>query len=220
MATKLPPTQKYVPIYEIRDNVVVMRDGTLRVVMLTSSINFTLKSEEEQDAVVQAYIQFLNSFSFPVQIVVQSRRLNIDPYMEKLELLHKKQNNELLKQQTRTYITYINELVNLGDIMTKRFYVVVPYDPLFNKPKDFWQRIKEVFSASRFVKLSKKRFEDRRKNLFSRVEIIRSGLANMGLNPIVLDTQSLVELYRDSYNISVSERQKMGYLDELRVEQN
>ena len=215
---KPPATQKYVPIFEIKDNVVIMKDGTLRVVILTSSINFMLKSEDEQNASIQSYVSFLNSFNFPLQIVVQSRRLDIDPYLEQLYNIEREQTNELLRQQTRTYRSYVEQLIELGNIMTKRFFVVVPYNPLSDQPKSFWERLGEAFHAPQFLRLNQERFLERKKSLMSRVDIIMTGLANMGLNPVVLNTQQLIELYRDSYNIGVSERQKLVEMYKLQVE--
>ena len=213
-------TQKHVPIFEIKDNVVIMKDGTLRSVILTSSINFMLKSEEEQTASIQSYVSFLNSFNFPVQIVVQSRRLNIDPYLEELHDIEREQTNQLLRQQTRTYRSYVEQLIELGNIMTKRFFVVVPYNPLSDNPKSFWERLGEAFKASQFLRLSQKRFDSRKKDLASRVDVIMSGLGNMSLNPIVLNTQQLIELYRESYNIGISERQKLIEINKLQIEKD
>lgn len=213
-------TQRHVPIYEIKDDVVIMRDGTLRAVLLTSSLNFMLKSEEEQTASIQAYVSFLNSFQFPVQIVVQSRRLNIDPYIAQLQEIEREQTNELLRQQTMTYRSYIEQLVELGNIMTKRFYVVVPYNPLSDKPKSFWERLGEAFRASQFLKLSEKRFQQRKKDLLSRVDIVATGLTSMNLRPVMLNTQNLIELYRDSYNIGISERQHLVDLNKLQIEKD
>ncbi|MFN7088913.1 MAG: hypothetical protein ACK4NX_03830, partial [Candidatus Paceibacteria bacterium] len=107
---------------------VVMKDGTLRAVLLVSSINFALKSEEEQNAIIQAYIQFLNSIDHPLQIVVQSRKLDIDRYLDHLKELEKAHTNELLKMQMADYRQFVQELLEMAEIMTKRFYIVIPYD--------------------------------------------------------------------------------------------
>src|SRR5689334_2471294 len=120
-------TQQYLDILEIRDDAVILKNGTILGVVLVSSINFSLKSDEEQDAVIEAYVQFLNTIDFPLEIVMQSRRLNIDEYLETLKHVEKQQTNELLQMQTREYRQYVAELVQIADIMTKRFYVVVPY---------------------------------------------------------------------------------------------
>lgn len=132
-------TQKYLPFAEIKNDVVLMKDGTLRSVLLVSSINFALKSEDEQEALIQGYVQFLNGFDFPMQIVVQSRRLRIEDYIENLRDLEKKQENELLRIQTGEYRRYVSELVKLGDIMTKRFFLVIPYHPLADKKEKLFR---------------------------------------------------------------------------------
>src|SRR3989338_9251921 len=124
--TKLPATQTYLPIAEIKDGTVLLKDGTLRAVLMVSSINFALKSEDEQNALISAYVGFLNSIDFPIQIVVQSRKLQIGPYLEKLGEIERAQTNELLKVQIADYRAFVTELIEIGQIMTKRYYVVVP----------------------------------------------------------------------------------------------
>src|SRR5690606_8228933 len=130
-----PSTQTHLPIAEIKDGVVILKDGTLRKVLMTSSINFALKSEDEQNALISSYVSFLNSLEFPIQIIVQSRKLQIKPYLAKLAELEKNQPKELLRIQIADYRAFVEELVDIGQIMTKKFYVVVPYDPLSNKKK-------------------------------------------------------------------------------------
>ena len=112
-------TQKYLDIAEIRDDVVILKDGSLRGVIMTSSINFALKSPQEQEAVISSYVRFLNTIDFPVQIIIQSRRLDLDNYIEELESKAKKQKNELLKAQIAEYVEYIKDLIVMGDIMTQ-----------------------------------------------------------------------------------------------------
>src|SRR3989344_6451266 len=136
-----PSTVSFLDIVEVRDDCVVMRDGTLRGVLLCSSVNFALKSEDEQIATIQAYMQFLNAIDFPLQIVIQSRKLNIDGYLERLKALEKQQTNELMRVQIADYLDYVKELISLGEIMTKRFYMAAPYNPQADKRRDFFQRL-------------------------------------------------------------------------------
>ncbi|MBU1148690.1 hypothetical protein KKI23_01230, partial [Patescibacteria group bacterium] len=192
-------TQAHLDISEIKDNCVVMKDGTLRQVLLVSSINFSLKSQEEQTAVIQAYTQFLNSMDFPLQIVIQSRRLNIDQYLQMLHDLEREQVNELLRMQTADYRKFVSELVELADIMSKRFFVVVPYSPLSNKQKSFVDRVRETLSPTSIIKLSQSKFNKYNTEILKRTNMIVSGLASMDLKAVVLDTQSLIELYYRSY---------------------
>lgn len=212
------PTQRFLDIEEIRDDVLVMKDGTLRSVIMVSSVNFALKSREEQQAMIQSYMQFLNGIEYPIQIVIQSRKMNIDNYLFALDEQEKTISNELLRNQITEYKGFIQELVELGEIMQKRFYVVVPYDPVTDKKRGFFSRLSEALSPARVLKLNKKQFMDRREELRQRVNIIQSGLASMGLKSVILDTQSLIELFYTAYNPEVFDTQKLGNIRKLRVE--
>ncbi|MFA6215360.1 MAG: hypothetical protein WC768_02230 [Patescibacteria group bacterium] len=211
-------TQHYLDIAEIKEDCVILKDGTLRAVLLVSSINFSLKSEEEQNAIISAYIGFLNFLEFPLQIVIQSRKLDIDGYLDRLKKIEKEQTNELLRLQTVEYRQYVSELVEMGDIMTKRFYVVVPYDPLSDKQRSWFSRFLGLFSAASEVKLNQDAFVKRRHALFQRVDHIITGLASMSLKTVVLDTQSLIELYYNTYNPDVYSKEKLVEVNKLQVE--
>lgn len=210
-------TQKYLDIAEIKENTVIMRDGTLRAVLLVSSINFALKSEDEQNAIISGYVSFLNNINFPLQIVIQSRELNIDNYLADLRQKEKEQTNELLKMQTAEYIQYIMELISMSKIMNKRFYIVVPYDPLSDKQKNFFNRLFDVLRPAALIKMKEKKFRRRRGELSYRVDNVVSGLNSIGLNSVELDTQSLIELYYNSYNPTTSANQKLVDVNQLRV---
>ncbi len=210
-------TQQYLDISEIKEDTVILRDGTLRGVILVSSINFALKSEEEQNAIISAYVSFLNNIEFPLQIVIQSRELNIDSYIESLKIKEKEQTNELLKIQTGEYIQYIQELVSMSKIMNKRFYVVVPYDPLSDKQKSFTTRFLDVFKPATIIRMKDEKFKKRKASLTRRIDNIITGLASIGLNSALLDTQSLIELYYNSYNPATSQNQKLVDINQLRV---
>lgn len=215
---KLPSTQKYLNISEIKNDCVSLRNGTLCAVILVSSINFALKSEDEQTAVIQSYVRFLNTLDAPLQILIQSRPFNIKPYLAYLDELRKVQRNELLKVQMADYIDFVKELVQMGEIMIRRFYLVVPYNPLGDKKRGFFSRLSDVFSASTIVKLKQERFEKYREALFRRVDNTVSGLGSMGLKSVPLDTQSLIELFYNAYNPAEAETQKLPDLKDLRVE--
>lgn len=219
-ATKsTPATQSYMTISEIRDDSVIMKDGTLRAVLLVSSINFALKSEDEQNAIVAGYVSFLNSLDTTLQIVIQSRKLNLDNYLIDIKRAEEAQTNDLLKLQTAEYRKYITELVELGDIMTKRFYVVVYFNPSFSKKRGFWQRSSDLMSPTKFIKLNQNEFIKRHKELFIGVDKIISGLSSMGLRSSVLNTQSLIELFYNTYNPAISESQKMADIRKLEIEE-
>jgi len=215
-----PSSQSHLPIAEIKDGVVVLKDGTMRRVLLTSSINFALKSEDEQNAIISAYVGFLNSLDFPVQIVVQSRRLQIKPYLENLINIEREQQNELLRVQIADYRLFIEELVDIGKIMTKRYFVVVPYSPLANQKKSFWERAKEVITPTFSLKLKEEQFQRRKRDLDMRVRQIESGLTSMGLEVVTLDTQSLIELYYNTYNPDISFAEQLGDISQQQVEEN
>lgn len=211
-------TQQYLDIAEVKDNTVVMKDGTLRAVLLVSSINFALKSEDEQNAVIESYVRFLNNLSFTLEIVIQSRELDIDNYLEYLKGKEKEQTNKLLKVQTADYVAYIKELTSLGKIMNKRFYVVVPYDPMTDKRKGFFSLIGEAVKPATIIKLKDKTFKTYQEMLDRRVDSVQGGLESMGVSVARLDTQSLIELYYRTYNPETSKNQELVDLDKIRVE--
>lgn len=212
-------TQRFIDIAQIQDDVVVMKDGTLRAVILTSSLNFSLKSEQEQNATVSSYVQFLNSLKFPIQIVIQSRRLNIENYLSSLDQKHREQTNDLLKLQIADYRNFVAELIELGEIMSKRFYVVVPFAPSQDAQRGFMDRLQSLFIPATKVTLQRKKFLERRKQLMQRVDMVLSGLQGMGLNSVLLKTQNLIELYYESYNPDISEQQRITDINKLDVEQ-
>jgi len=193
-------TRERLDIAEIREDCVVLKDGTMRAVMIISSINFSLKSEEEQNAIIAAYVSFLNAIEFPLQIVIQSRKLNIDAYLERLRKAEKEQTNDLLRIQIADYREYIKELVELSD-----------------KRKGFWSRLNEVIRPGSAIKLGAERFRKRKKDLFARVEHVQMLLSGMGLTSVILDTQSLIELYYNLYNPELAETEKMVDMGKLRV---
>jgi type IV secretory pathway VirB4 component len=211
-------TQQYLNIAEIKDNTVVMKDGTLRAVLLVSSINFALKSEDEQNAVIDSYVRFLNNLSFTLQIVIQSRELDINNYLEYLKGKEKEQMNKLLKIQTADYIEYIKELTSLGKIMNKRFYVVIPYDPLTDKHKGFMSLLGETLKPATVIKLKEKTFKNYQEMLDRRIDSVSGGLESLGVAVARLDTQSLIELYYKTYNPETSQNQELVDINKIRVE--
>jgi hypothetical protein len=197
-----------------------MKDGTLRAVLLVSSINFALKSEDEQQATVQGYMQFLNSLEHPIQVVIQSRRMNIDGYMAHLQQQEDTIKNELLKTQIRDYMSFVKELVELGEIMQKQFFVVIPFDPSEDggKKKGFFSRLQSSLSPAKILKLNTKQFNERKSTLDQRIANVSSGLQSMGLQTAMLDTQGLIELYYTCYNPQVLDTQKLVDTSTLQVE--
>ena len=214
------PTQRFVDIAEIREDIVIMKNGTLRAVLLVSSINFALKSQDEQNAIVQAYMGFLNGLDFPIQVVIQSRRMNIDGYLERLRDAEKNQTNDLLRRQIADYRDYIKELVDLGDIMQKRFYVTIPFDPATEqKQENFFSKLGNILTPSVAIRISESRFLKQKELLMLRVNQVMSGLQSMSLSAVLLDTQSLIELYYTVYNPELFESQRLTDISKLRLEE-
>ena len=212
-------TQQFLDISEIREDAVVMKDGTMRAVLLVSSINFSLKSEDEQEAIIQGYIAFLNSLDSPVQIIIQSRKLDIDNYLERLKEQEKTQQNELLRNQIGDYRQFVKELVELGEIMQKKFFVIVPYNPATSKRKGFFARMGEVLSPLVSARLREEQFRQRKKDMMVKVDAVRASLNSMSLNSVMLDTQSLIELYYTAYNPQALQTQKLEKVENMRIEQ-
>lgn len=215
---KHPSTQHYLKITEIKEDTAVLQNGALRAVLLVSSINFALKSEEEQNAIIYSYISLLNSLEYPLEIIIQSRKLNIDNYLNRLESQSAAEVNELLKLQTFEYIKYIKELVELGEIMTKKFFLVVPYDPFLIKKKGFFRQLKAIFTPARTIKLQTKRFHEYKEFLDQRVNNLIAGFSAMGVGIIRLDTEALIELFYSLYNPESSATQMSIDINKLKVD--
>lgn len=182
--------QDIVPIKEVRDGVAILRDGGMRSVLMVSAINFALKSADEQQAVVMQFQNFLNSVSFPMQICIQSRRLDIRPYIATLEVREREQTNDLMKIQIREYAQFIRRFTELNNIMTKSFFVVVPYSPSVAG---------SAFSKGKGSSTSD-RFEEQRTQLDQRVGVVQSGLTRCGLRTVQLGTEEIVELFYRLFN--------------------
>src|SRR3989344_1258280 len=200
-------THKYLPIKEARDGVVVLKTGGARAVLMVNAINFNLKSRDEQEALMQQYQAFLNGLGFPLEIVVQSRMLDLDTYLTQLDGLAKNQTNDLLRTQTTEYTSFVRELIGVANIMSKTFYVIVPYDAGFELPKGgFWSRL---FGGKGGPLALGGKFEDTKAKLLERVNLVSSGLAGLGLHNVQLNTQELIELFYSTYNIDTARRQKL-----------
>jgi len=203
--TKGPSTQAFIPIKEIKEGVVVMRDGSLRVVLMLSSINFALKSEEEKNSIISSYQSFLNSLAYPIQIYIKSRQLHLDGYLASLDEQLAKQTNELLRLQTSQYKDFIGELLTYASIMEKRFFVIVPFYPsgVGIEKENF---IKGLFSGKPPVDTT---FETQKTELMARVDQVITGLTGIGVRCVALNTEELIELYYTVYNPDTSGEEKI-----------
>ncbi len=212
------PTQDLVRLKEIRDGVVVLNDGTMRSIMMISSVNFALKSEDEQNAIVFAYQEFINALDFPIQITVSSRKMDITPYLEEVKVLRDQQKNELLHLQMNEYITFIGELVKDSNIMTKTFFVTVPFSVTESTKDGFFSKFfKGAKGAAGKQSFNDTEFEQHKNQLLQRVEQIAVGLRGIGLRVVPLQTQELLELFYNFYNPVTSRNQRLRNVGQLKI---
>jgi len=193
-------TQQFVDIEEIRDGVMILRNNSLRAVLLVSSLNFDLKSAEEQDAIIFQYQNFLNSLDFPLQTLIYSRRFNITPYLEQLKQFETQQNNELLRLQISEYHNFIKNLTEVSNIMSKSFYVIIPFSPTESTETGFFHKMSTLFNPTQVVREKLAIFETYRNQLLQRVEHVSFGLSSTGVTSKMLSTEELIELLYNTYN--------------------
>ena len=196
-------TQKYVDVEEVRDGVMILRNGSIRAVLLASSINFDLKSTDEQDAIIMQYQNFLNSLDFPLQIIVHSRRFRIEPYLEKLKQQEKIQENDLLRFQISEYANFIKNLTDVSNIMSKSFFIVVPFAPSETKEGGFFAKMNGIFSPVKETFIGGEAFETYKNQLFQRADLVASALMGTGVRTTLLGTEEVIELLYNSYNPSL-----------------
>lgn len=203
-------TQSSLIINEIKDGIVIMKDGSLRSVVLTSAINFDLMSQAEQDGAEMAFQGFLNSLHFPIQIVIKSRKIDLDNYIEKLKKNRDDQDNPMLADLMEDYIANVQSLIEEVNIMDKQFFVVIPYFPTVAPDKaNIVQHLSTILKPANVVSVNSGDFENSKKELRQRVQLVANGLAQMGLRAIPLNTQELIDLYYTSYNPDVAAQQKL-----------
>ena len=204
-------TQNTLLISEIKDGIVIMKDGSLRAVVLGSAINFDLMSPQEQDAVEYAYQGFLNSLHFPVQIVIKSQKIDLDNYIERLTGLRNEQANDLLGVLMEDYIANIRALVDEVNIMDKQFYVVVPFFPSPNIKKSISliAGLQAAFQPTPVTTVTEEDFRQYKQELSQRVALVSSGMSQMGIRAIALGTQELIDLYYGWYNPDVAPNEKL-----------
>ncbi len=193
--------QNFVPIEEIRGGVVVLKDKSLRAVLMASSINLALKSRDEQESVLFQFQNFLNSLDFSVQFFIQSRELDIRPYIALLEELQTKQSNDLMKIQTQEYINFIKKFTEGSDIMSKSFFVVVPYTPPVIKQKGgITSLLPGKKKGGQSTQNDDQTFQEYLSQLEQRVGIVEQGLSRTGVQVARLGTEELIELYYKIFN--------------------
>ena len=200
MATIGTPAQQFVPVKEVRDGIIVMKDGSLAMAILVSSVNLSLKSFDEQRATLMQFQNFLNTLDFPIQIVIQSRRYDIRPYILTLQNRLKEQTESLLQVQTREYIQFIQSFTDQVNIMRKNFFVVIPYiPPILNQQKGIG-KIFSFLNKTNTATQSVIEFEQQRTQLEERVNVVEQGLSRVGLRVAQLGTEEVIELLYKTFN--------------------
>jgi type IV secretory pathway VirB4 component len=204
-------TQEFVPIKEVRDGIIIMKDGSMRAIVLVSSLNFSLKSADEQEAIIYQFQNFLNSLDFSVQISIQSRKLDIRPYLNSLQKRYEGELNDLLKIQTKEYIQFVKNFTENQSIMSKAFFVVIPFSPnAFKSSGDNGGVFKKIFSSSADKKADKLNkndsFEENRTQLEQRLSVVQGGLMRCGIRSASLGTEEAIELFYKLFNPGDNEK--------------
>lgn len=215
-------TQNTLQIAEIRDGIVIMNDGTFRSIVMAKSINFDLMSQSEQEAVEYSYQGFLNSLYFPVQIFIRSQKVDLQPYIEKLDKVRTEHDNMLLALLMEDYIGYIDMLSQTTNIMDKKFYIVIPFasspdqEKQLAQSKSFVIGFAELFNTKeQKVVINEQQLEKAKTELRNRVQAVMGGLMQSGVKSLPLDTEELIELYYDTYNPDTATRQHLKNFNDL-----
>lgn len=208
-------TQLYLKVAEVHDDCLVLKDGGLRAILEVGSVNFSLKNEDEQMAIVGAYQEFLNVLDFPIQILLRSHRLDVDGYLERMQRIARKQSDPLMRDQTINYIFFIRSLVQHQDIMAKKFYVVVPLDPARSKGGFASSFMSQLNPADTLLdaRIRAREFDTQSKGLASRVNVVAGALSRCDVQVTRLGTEQLIELLYTFYNPATSEVQKLHSLE-------
>lgn len=192
-------TQQLVDIESIRDGVLILKTGGLRAILMCSSVNLALKSQDEQDALIYQYQNFLNGLDFPIEFVIHSRKLDIAPYLNSIKEQLVKQKNELLRIQTEEYIEFIQSFVGMQNIMSKTFYAVIPFTPATETQQGFMSKIFPA-QTKPFSKMSDEEFKKHKTQLWQRVENVMAGLRSFSVRSEALEDKELMEMFFGLYN--------------------
>lgn len=208
--TKFPAsTQENLDIAGIEDGIIILKNGSYRLVLDVSAVNFGLKSEREQNSMIFQFQGFLNSLHSPIQILIQSRKLDLTPYLEKLKKRAADQPVELLRSQTLDYIDFVSELINLANIMKKRFYVIIGWENIELQKVGFVDKILNRGNSISLLKITEGEFKKRSDELRQRAGIVASGLGSIGLRCKQLSTKELIELFYNFYNPGISDKERL-----------
>ncbi len=198
-----PAIQQKIEIEDVQEGVIILKDGSLRAILMTSSVNFSLKSTEEQDALIYKYQGFLNSLDFPLQIVTISRTLDISDYLNIMEQKRREQANELLRIQIAEYQDFVKNLVQVGNIINQSFYVVVTLLKIENKQSSWLEKL--GFGEKKNSQQEIKSLDELKTQLWQRVEYVTSGLAGVGIKSTPLNTEEIVQLFYHLYNMGTKD---------------
>lgn len=212
--TKNISTQQYLPISSIEQDMVILRNGGVRKILRAYPINFELRSEQEQNAIIFSYQAFLNSLNFPIEICVRSRRLDLERYLVKMESQTKNISNNLLQIHAQDYISFVRRLIQIANIMSKQFYVVVGYQTAASSMTSligFLQTKKQII-------LSPEQFQAAKNEVENRASIVAAGLNSVGIRTTFLTTQELIELFYNNYNPEESMTERLAPVDELEAQ--
>lgn len=207
MAATTTATQEFIPIKEVRDGIVLLKDGGMRSILLCSSLNFALKSEDEKQAILFQFQDFLNSLDFSIEIVVQSRKLDIRPYIALLEERGKAQTNNLMKIQVREYIEFIKSFTENTNIMTKNFFIVVTYSPAILTTSQSGIASRLGFGTKKEqAAATEASFDENRSQLEERLSVVEQGLIRTGIRVARLGTEEVIELFYKAFNPGETEK--------------
>lgn len=216
---QIKSTQSYLTISNIKQDTLITEAGELCAVVAVSSTNFALKSQEEQDALIYGYQSFLNSLDFPIQILMQSRKIDIHVYLEKVKKIMEQQTNELLRVQTAEYIEFITQLIENASIMNKNFYIIISYSGAKidnKKTKNFLSFFKRTDAKGQATEKLKD-FQEQRLKLDQRINTVIGGLSSLGLKCITLKTAEITELLYNSYNMDSGPLIDSGNLENIKL---
>jgi type IV secretory pathway VirB4 component len=217
-------TQNTLQISEIRDGIVIMNDGTFRAVIMCKSINFDLMSPQEREAVEFSYQGFLNSLYFPIQIFIRSQKVDLRPYLERIDKIRTQQDNMLLGLLMEDYIAFLSDIAQQTNIMDKKSYVVIKYPDAnadirkaLKQSTSFFTGLGTLFSPGKpvHVVIDENTLENAKTELRNRVQAVMQGLAQTGIQSLPLDTEELIELYYDAYNPDTATRQQIKDFNDL-----
>ena len=208
MANTTQPSQQFVPIKEIKDGVLYLKNGSIRQLLLVSGVNFELKSEAEQNLILSGFQNFINSLDFSVQFFIHSRKVNVDNYLAKMEERKEEEQNELLKIQIEEYVSFIRNFVDQNAIINKNFFVVVPYDPItvVNPASG----LMSIFKKSNSVEEKNNSDKENLDQLLRRVEQVTEGLNQIGLRAVKLENEETTELFYNLYNPQLVEKKVLN----------